>query len=363
MKKMIKATGLNKKQVSEDLATYILEKAKSNKKYDEIIIYSNKRGWNLGSIPKLLCNYKDFAYLQNDYTSYNINIGILALAPYNSSIIANVCPPSTDGCRRSCLGISFSDSRNIPRIKRTILFKLFPEYFYNKLFVEIYNHIIKSINENKLPVIRLNGLSDILWEANKYKFKLNPEVIRHIQQKHECIDYSSLLSNINNEFVKKSVIDKLGKCILNNPSEIVDSALLTKNEKNSFFEYFPNILFYDYTKYSKKRIVNVDKKISNYYLTFSRHEKVTSENASNLLQSSININVITKNDVIANKLKSQGIHLHNTSYAVCEGNDYDCRILDLAKYSQGSIIVQKSTDSGIQNTSGFIIDHNTPIWK
>jgi hypothetical protein len=135
----------------------------------------------------------------------------------------DVCQYATDGCRASCLntaghgGIKLDENGlndiQRARIARTRMYFL-SRFLFNELLVRsIRTHIRRALRNGLIPVVRLNGTSDLPWE----RIRLND-----------------------------------GRTVL---------------------ETFPDIQFYDYTKHPARAIANVQgEHPSNYSLTFSRAE-------------------------------------------------------------------------------------------
>jgi len=147
---------------------------------------------------------------------------IMHFAPANLSGF-DVCQYATDGCTASCLNTAghggivkageVTNDVQRARIARTRLFFL-NRYLFNILLVRaIETHIRRARAKGLIPVVRLNGTSDLPWE----KLRLNN-----------------------------------GRTVL---------------------ETFPDITFYDYTKHPKRAIANATgQHPANYSLTFSRAE-------------------------------------------------------------------------------------------
>ena len=139
---------------------------------------------------------------------------ILYMSPYtHNSKGINACSHASKGCAESCL--VGSGRGRFPVVKKGRLAKT--EYFLanrieflNQLFNEI-TTIVRRSNGKSIPVIRLNGTSD--WVYEKYR-------------------------------------------------------IFDNNTKN-LFEMFPNVQFYDYTKNHTRFKKTLP---SNYHLTFSRSE-------------------------------------------------------------------------------------------
>lgn len=138
--------------------------------------------------------------------------GILYLAPYKTISIYNTCAMAhIAGCDIACLysaGRGAYSSVQNARINKTNWFYQDRESFINQLIKNINSLIYKANKQGLIPLIRLNGTSDIKWE------------------------------NIGFYYQGKSY--------------------------NNIMELFPDIQFYDYTK-----IINRNNLPSNYDLTFS----------------------------------------------------------------------------------------------
>ena len=103
----------------------------------------------------------------------------LMLQPKTASGIIDVCRFST-GCADVCLDISghgaivkhgeFTNSVQEARYNRTQLFRFARSEFIDQLKAEISLHRIYALNEGLKPIVRLNTLSDLLWE------KIAPEL-------------------------------------------------------------------------------------------------------------------------------------------------------------------------------------------
>lgn len=161
---------------------------------------------------------------------------ILYMSPFtgNSKGI-NVCPHASKGCAESCLVGSgfggFYDHVKQGRKNKTEYFLRDRKKFLNQLVKEI--EVIVRRSEGKIiPVIRLNGTSDIVYE----KFRI-----------------------------------------------------FDNNTKN-IFEMFPNVQFYDYTK----NYLRFNKVLpANYHLTFSRSEE-NHKKTLELLLKGFNVAIVFK---------------------------------------------------------------------
>jgi hypothetical protein len=143
---------------------------------------------------------------------------LLHLAPANVSGY-NTCPAASTGCKAACLNTAGrggmfkrGESTNAiqqARIRKTVMFFEQRELFMSQLIDDIGLLIEQAYKQNKRPVVRLNGTSDIAWE-------------------------SVLIDGFAN-----------------------------------LFEYFPTVQFYDYTKLPMRVVGN---RWDNYHLTFSQSE-------------------------------------------------------------------------------------------
>jgi hypothetical protein len=138
--------------------------------------------------------------------------GILYLAPYKTISLYNTCSMADiAGCANACLytaGRGAYSSVQNARINKTNWFYQDKQGFILQLIDNIKSLIKKANKLGLIPLIRLNGTSDIKWE------------------------------NVGFDYQGKSY--------------------------NNIMELFPDIQFYDYTK-----IINRDNLPSNYDLTFS----------------------------------------------------------------------------------------------
>lgn len=161
------------------------------------------------------------------YTTY-----ILYLAPHKqNSKGKNMCPMASAGCVAACLysaGRGSMSNVQKGRTNKTEFFLTDKEAFVKALYIEIAQLELKHRLEGTDFAVRLNGTSDIIWEAIK-----------------------------------------------------------VKDEKN-MFELFPTVSFYDYTKISnrfKKALPD------NYRLIFSRSE-TNEETALSLLRQGVNVAMV-----------------------------------------------------------------------
>ena len=158
-------------------------------------------------------NPKILKGMEQGYMTY-----ILHLAPANLSGY-NTCPKATVGCKFACLNTAGrggmfkkGETTNViqkARIRKTRMFFEVRDSVMALIVADIELAIKQSIKTKLVPVIRLNGTSDISWEK-----------------------YSVVRNGI---------------------------------EYRNIFAAFPQLQFYDYTKVLGRKV----KDISNYHLTFS----------------------------------------------------------------------------------------------
>lgn len=166
---------------------------------------------------------------------------IIYMAPSDNVKGINVCKFASKGCKAACLYTAgrgkFSNVMNA-RIKRTEIFRDDQEFFMKTLKMEIGKFIKKANKKGLVPVIRLNGTSDISYE------------------------------NI--------LLDGL-----------------------TIFNHFPDIQFYDYTK-NYTRHEALSGAINNYHLTFSRSDNEFNQTKSiELIAKGVNVAMVFK-DLPAN---------------------------------------------------------------
>jgi hypothetical protein len=104
--------------------------------------------------------------------------GILYLAPSNISGI-NTCPAASKGCAEACLfeagrGVMYPVFR--ARVIKTLAFYLDPERFEAALNESIRQLKVKAKNKDMIPIVRLNGTSDILWDKRTKVIQNHPDI-------------------------------------------------------------------------------------------------------------------------------------------------------------------------------------------
>lgn len=214
-------------------------------------------------------NPKTLKGMKQGYNTYIMHLAPSTLSGHNT------CPKATPGCINACLntagrGGMFKKGENTnniqkARIRKTQLFYDNREEFFNLLTKDILLAIKQSEKANLIPVIRLNGTSDISFE--KYPVKLGN------------ITY------------------------------------------NNIFEAFPNIQFYDYTKILGRKVNS----IPNYHLTFSAADG-NDNDVLNAIKQGYNIAVVFN---LKKTLPMPEYHIFNgLMKPVYNGDESDLRFLD-----------------------------------
>jgi len=239
---------------------------------------------------------------------------MMSLAPKKSSGY-DICEEA-GLCQKVCVGYSGSSQMD-SRIRKTILLHIDQQSFFTHLIKDIVSHVkkynadtsyknklnddasersVKNANNKQLnPVIRLNGYSDIPWEDKKYKFKFTQEI-----------------KDIIKKYIKFTYTDPYLQGLVQSPSNI------HLGQEVTIFELFPDLIFYDYTKYIDRK--NLPK---NYHLTFS-----FDKGRKNIFPNSrANISVIVTSDLLDKLTTKKNTHL-NRIYTFINGDQHDFRPFD-----------------------------------
>ena len=169
------------------------------------------------------------------------------------------------------------------RIRRTRYFREHKSDFTRTLGYEIAKHVRRSERAGMKPAVRLNGTSDIPWENVR----------------------------VGNSHV-------------------------------NFMEKFPNVVFYDYTKYP----IGLRKKVAaipNYSLSFSLAEDNDSY-AEEALAAGVNV------VAVFNTKKKDGLPDRFMGYPVIDGDLHDLRFLDPSP----AIVGLRAKGRAKQDDSGFV---------
>lgn len=104
--------------------------------------------------------------------------GVLYLAPSNISGI-NTCPAASQGCTAACLfeagrGVMYPVFR--ARVIKTLAFYSDTPRYVASLNESIRKLKVKALNKNMIPIVRLNGTSDILWDKKTDLIQSHPDI-------------------------------------------------------------------------------------------------------------------------------------------------------------------------------------------
>jgi|TARA_Y100000310_G_scaffold271602_1_gene286161 hypothetical protein len=250
-----------------------------------------------------------------------IKTAVQYLAPSKASVVINVCKWASDACIEACLYFAgrASFDANIPkaRINRTRFFVDDRKGYSLQLIKETNSHIKSSTTKNFIPMVRLNGTSDLPWEKIKVK-------------------------GTDSEYDGKTLM-----------------------------EIFPSVQFYDYTKAPINERFLLP---SNYHLTYSRSEKSTQEDISNNLKNNRNVAIVfnacirnnkgkchnkckcplpkisqLSNDILNKELRDSLARKFND--IMIDGDEHDIRPLD----EQGNIVGLRAKGKARWETKGFTV--------
>jgi len=185
--------------------------------------------------------------------SKGIEAAVLHLAPADLAGFGSVCPWASAGCKAACLNTSGRAQTRLElddragllahpihgaRIRRTERFFTDRTLFFADLDRELTNLANRAKRKGRVPVVRLNGTSDIPWERRRY----------HLPQE----EYYG--------FRARSIIER-----------------------------HPEIQFYDYTKSKYRALSDLP---ANYHLTLSRTEADTDSDVLAVLDRGVNVAVV-----------------------------------------------------------------------
>ena len=230
---------------------------------------------------------------------------ILYMAPAQQSTIVNLCKFASPGCLIACLytaGRGKFTGTQISRINKTIWFVRFKAQFWTRAIKELNTKLKNKANrENLTLAVRFNGTSD--------------QPIERIKIKGTNSDYDGL----------------------------------------TILESFPDLQFYDYTKYPYSERPN-ETIPSNYHLTYSYHEQTTPEQVKENLEHGRNVAVVM-NVCKVNNRKGCAMTCHCEfpktwrGYDVVSGDESDIRFND----PTGVIIALHAKGEARTDTTGFVI--------
>ena len=229
---------------------------------------------------------------------FGVLTGVQYMQPHTQSGIANLCAYASKACALACLNTAgrgvFANVQNARQI-RTELFMQQREQYFIKLIFEIARLRRTAKDRDLIAAVRLNGTGDVLWERTPIR--------------------------INGVKVA-----------------------------NNIMELFPDVQFYDYTKYpyAKRPTSSLP---TNYDLTFSRSEDNESEVLENL-RNGRRVAVVYDTKPHGTPPKRYTA-IDGTRWKVIDGDLSDIRFNDAG----GVVVHLYAKGKARKDTSGFVV-HN-----
>lgn len=111
------------------------------------------------------------AKVAKNFKALGVSTLVHHLSPHKEAGVFNVCPGASPGCIKACLHTAgnpaYLVNKTTARVKRTrMLYHAKPEYLYLML-CEMFHHMRRCYMSDVIPAFRLNGTSDLPWEAYK----------------------------------------------------------------------------------------------------------------------------------------------------------------------------------------------------
>ena len=225
---------------------------------------------------------------------------ILHLAPGDIATGKNVCPFMTIGCGDGCLytaGRGVFKGVQAARIAKTKRFFADRPAFLRDLAQSIAAMQRKAKREGLTLAVRLNGTSDLAWEAFRDATAFG----------------------------------------------ILDAPMLEEGRKvgKNVFEAFPDVQFYDYTKSPARAIAFARGDMPrNYHVTFSRSE-CNEADARAALARGVNVAVVFADQV----------PVQHWGHTVVSGDETDLRFLD----ATGVVIGLTAKGRAKRDSTGFVV--------
>ena len=152
-------------------------------KYNYKEYYSNK---------SLLSVSQDSKTIKGEKLGYLT--GILYLAPHKTVKGVNMCVHASIGCSAECIyntGRGKFSNVQAARIKKTEYFLQDRENFMLDLYKSIIKLIKKADKSNLIPVIRLNGTSDLRWENIRFNYNGKHKTVFQAFKNIQFYDYTA----------------------------------------------------------------------------------------------------------------------------------------------------------------------------
>ena len=226
---------------------------------------------------------------------YGYMTGILYLAPFNLSG-TNLCPMAEKAkCFEACLntaGRGVMNSVQKGRLRKATLFNNDPQSFMMQLVKDIRALIRKADREGFIPLVRLNGTSDIRWE------------------------------NISFVDIKNRSYGKYG------------------HKKVTIFQLFPRLQFYDYTKISNRKNIPENYDLTYSYSGVEGYQKYVNIAVSNYMRVAV---------VFRDRERIPATFL---DMECIDGDDSDLRHLD----PSGVVVALYAKGRAKKDNSGFVVN-------
>lgn len=237
---------------------------------------------------------------------YGYLTGILYLAPNTVGGYGNLCAMAfLAKCDQACLytaGRGGFNSVQLARINKTAFFFEYYNEFMNVLVRNIAQLVKKAKRKGLIPLVRLNGTSDILWESKS--LEVTEDTSKYLQRYHGLTVATGQYDNI--------------------------------------MSIYKDVQFYDYTKVALRFASQLPK---NYDLTFSYSGVVGYQKSVQFaIKKGARIAVVFRD---AEKIPDEFMGM-----PVVSGDNSDIRHVD----PQASIVALYAKGAARKDQSGFVVD-------
>ena len=176
--------------------------------------------------------------------------GILYLAPHKISG-SNLCPKASPGCAAACLYTAgrgkFSNVQEA-RIKKTQYFLTDRENFMLDLYKSIIKLIRKAEKSNLIPVVRLNGTSDLRFENIRFNYNGKHKTIFQAFRTVQFYDYTKYDLNSGRWNNLPSNYDLTYSLSENNQIEALELLLANKRVAAVYKNKLPELQYFNVKK-------------------------------------------------------------------------------------------------------------------
>jgi len=176
--------------------------------------------------------------------------GILYLAPHKISG-SNLCPKASPGCAAACLYTAgrgkFSNVQEA-RIKKTQYFLTDRENFMLDLYKSIIKLIRKAEKSNLIPVVRLNGTSDLRFENIRFNYNGKHKTVFQAFKTVQFYDYTKYPLDSGRWDNLPSNYDLTYSLAENNQLEALELLLANKRVAAVYRKKLPEIQYFNVNK-------------------------------------------------------------------------------------------------------------------